>query len=127
MEQVAALVKEIETFCRQAGLAETTFGRQAVNDGKLMRRLREGKGITLKTMERARSYMQSHSIGHGAEAPNKPAQPADRRPAGLARPIFTPVSSMPVAQRTDILRAKRIDPTKVPNAEEGGREFRFYD
>ncbi|HXZ68963.1 MAG TPA: hypothetical protein VEH07_10270 [Alphaproteobacteria bacterium] len=127
MEQVAALVKEIEAFCRQAGLAETTFGRQAVNDGKLMRRLREGKGITLKTMERARAYMQNHASGNGAGAAGKLAQPTDRRSPGLARPIFTPVSPMPLTQRTDVLRAKRIEPGKPAGVEEGGREFRFYD
>ena len=82
MEQVEALVKEIEAFCRQAGLAETTFGRQAVNDGKLMRRLREGKGITLKTMERARAYMQSHGNGNGVKAARATFGPAMRLSVG---------------------------------------------
>lgn len=32
-------------------LAETTFGRLAANDGKLMGRLRSGSGITVSTMQ----------------------------------------------------------------------------
>lgn len=124
MEQVETLVKEIEAFCRQAGLAETTFGRQAVNDGKLMRRLREGKGITLKTMERARSYMQNHANhGNGNGAPG-PVQSTDKRP-GLARPILTPAPAGALT-RGEFARAipKKIDGIKPG---EGGKDFRFYD
>ena len=33
------LLQEISDYCRQAGLAESTFGRRAVNDGKLTARL----------------------------------------------------------------------------------------
>jgi hypothetical protein len=36
------LLQEISDYCRQAGLAESTFGRRAVNDGKLTARLRGG-------------------------------------------------------------------------------------
>jgi hypothetical protein len=44
-----SLLGEIETFCRLTGIAESTFGRQAVNDGKLCVRLRNGKDVTLDT------------------------------------------------------------------------------
>ena len=37
------ILSQISEFCRQADMAETTFGRRAVNDGKLVHRLREGK------------------------------------------------------------------------------------
>src|SRR5215471_21725031 len=40
------LLQEISDYCRQAGLAESTFGRRAVNDGKLANRLRNGGRIT---------------------------------------------------------------------------------
>ncbi len=33
-------------------MAESTFGRRAINDGKLVNRLREGKRITIDTLER---------------------------------------------------------------------------
>lgn len=41
-------------------MAESTFGRQAVNDGKLCSRLRAGKNVTLDTAERIRSYIERH-------------------------------------------------------------------
>ena len=38
------ILQEISEFCRSRGLAESTFGRRAVNDGKLASRLRnDGK------------------------------------------------------------------------------------
>lgn len=46
------LLAQISEYCRQAGMAELTFGRRAVNDGKLVHRLREGKRITVDTLER---------------------------------------------------------------------------
>ena len=40
------LIEQIEAFCRAQGIAESTFGRQVVNDGKFVGRLRDGKGVT---------------------------------------------------------------------------------
>ncbi|HEX4329821.1 MAG TPA: hypothetical protein VH105_23740, partial [Burkholderiales bacterium] len=54
------LLAEIGSYCRQAGLAETTFGRHAVNDGKLVSRLRIGGRISPTTLERVRGFMQQH-------------------------------------------------------------------
>ena len=51
------ILQEISEFCRQRGLAESTFGRRAVNDGKLASRLRNGGRITTDTLERIRSFM----------------------------------------------------------------------
>ena len=46
----------IAEFCRQSDMAESTFGRQAVNDGKLVHRLREGKRITIDTLDRIQAH-----------------------------------------------------------------------
>ena len=55
------LLREVEEYCRHAGIAESTFGRQAVNDGKVCSRLRDGKNITLETAQRGRDYIhQQH-------------------------------------------------------------------
>src|ERR1051325_1147515 len=51
------LLQEISDYCRQTGLAESTFGRRAVNDGKLTARLRNGGRITTDTLDRIRSFM----------------------------------------------------------------------
>jgi len=60
LNEVQLLVREIESFCRRAGLAESTFGRLAVGNSKLMTRLRAGRGVTLKTLQRLRDYMRRH-------------------------------------------------------------------
>ena len=54
---IELLLSEIEAYCRSAGIAESTFGRQAVNDGKLCARLRSGKNLTLETVQRIRDYI----------------------------------------------------------------------
>jgi len=59
------LVTQIAEFCRQAGMAESTFGRLAVNDGKLVSRLREGKRITVDTLERIRGFLGEGLPGAG--------------------------------------------------------------
>ncbi|HLF10668.1 MAG TPA: hypothetical protein VJA26_05595, partial [Gammaproteobacteria bacterium] len=55
-----SLLGEIESFCRQSGIAESTFGRQAVNDGKLCLRLRDGKDVTLETAKKIRVFISEH-------------------------------------------------------------------
>src|ERR1700759_2599757 len=51
------ILAQISEFCRSADMAESTFGRRAVNDGKLVARLREGKRITIDTPEPIQAYM----------------------------------------------------------------------
>ena len=55
----AELLVEIEAYCRSHRMAESTFGRQAVNDGKLCARLRSGRNVTLETAQRIRSFIES--------------------------------------------------------------------
>src|SRR5262245_13253855 len=53
------LLQEIADYCRHSGLAESTFGRRAVNDGKLTARLRNGGRITTETLDRIRGFMET--------------------------------------------------------------------
>jgi hypothetical protein len=57
------ILQEITEFCRARGLAESTFGRRAVNDGKLASRLRNGGRITTETLERIRGFMAQNNSG----------------------------------------------------------------
>ena len=54
------LLGEIADYCRSVGMAESTFGRRAVNDGKLVGRLRIGGRVTIETVERVRTFMSEH-------------------------------------------------------------------
>ena len=83
------LLEEIEAFVRAGGLAETTFGRRAVNDGNFVARLRGGSGITARTVERVRAYLDHN----GAPIP----------------------SPEPMARIADAL--DRLAPARVPEAD----------
>lgn len=57
MTTIEALLSEIDTFLKDAGMAETTFGRRAVNDGKFVGRMRNGSGITVGMVDRVRAFI----------------------------------------------------------------------
>ena len=79
------LLDEIRSFCRAAQLAESTFGRLAINDGKLVSRLRNGAQITTATCARVRLYMLDHGKdSRAAVVPLAKAQPPATTPP--ARP-----------------------------------------
>ena len=79
-----AILAQISDFCREADMAESTFGRRAVNDGKLVHRLREGKRITIDTLERIQAYIAASTGGppppRGLQVP-----PEKRDPRGNFR------------------------------------------
>ena len=101
------LLQEISDYCRQTGLAESTFGRRAVNDGKLTSRLRNGGRITTETLDRIRTFMTIHD---GKERARPMIIERGGRPATIApdQPGPAPMP-MPAA------------------ADDGNREFRFFD
>ncbi|MBV8921577.1 MAG: hypothetical protein JOZ76_26475, partial [Bradyrhizobium sp.] len=54
------ILSEIRDYCRATQTAESTFGRLAVNDGKLVSRLRDGARITTATLDKLRAYLSEH-------------------------------------------------------------------
>jgi SAM-dependent methyltransferase len=115
------LLQEISDYCRQTGLAESTFGRRAVNDGKLANRLRNGGRITTDTLDRIRAFMadnRTDATGRPALIPRSPeiathAMPP--RPSALA-------AAMPAA-----MPAERISMPAKPGEGDPQRNFRFFD
>ncbi|MBL8319224.1 MAG: hypothetical protein JNJ42_12510 [Burkholderiaceae bacterium] len=97
------LLDSIAAFCRSAGMAESTFGRRAVNDGKLVARLREGARVTPETLARLSAYLKAQ----GADPP--PAAPPELLP--LVRATDPPA-------RGAATHAQPEPPT---------RNFRFFD
>ncbi|HWG04064.1 MAG TPA: hypothetical protein VG271_03530 [Beijerinckiaceae bacterium] len=102
------LLREIGEFCRDAGLAESTFGRLAINDGKLVSRLRDGGKITTETLDRLRGFMDRHRDEAGRAGVN-----GRRNASG-------PISLAPVP------RARASHPAES-DAVAGSANFRFFD
>ncbi|HVX99001.1 MAG TPA: hypothetical protein VHA55_04335 [Pseudorhodoplanes sp.] len=96
------LLQEISDYCRQTGLAESTFGRRAVNDGKLTSRLRNGGRITTETLDRIRHFIATH-------------QGSARRPMVIERAPRTAAASAAIARAAQAA------------AEDPQRNFRFFD
>ena len=65
MDGNEALLREISGYCRRVGMAESTFGRLAVNDGKLVSRLRFGGSVTTDTAARVRGFIERQREGSG--------------------------------------------------------------
>ncbi|HEU0157675.1 MAG TPA: hypothetical protein VFR00_00105 [Hyphomicrobiaceae bacterium] len=63
------LLDSISEFCRRAGMAESTFGRRAVNDGKFVARLRDGARITPETLERVSAFLTTQGIAAPVSPP----------------------------------------------------------
>jgi hypothetical protein len=99
------LLQEIADYCRHTGLAESTFGRRAVNDGKLTARLRNGGRITTDTLDRIRGFMTANRTV--AARPTIIERP--RETAALPPPAAAPVAA----------------PAKPPGDPQ--RNFRFFD
>lgn len=62
MDQHDALLREIREFLEQTGMAPTTFGLAAVNDGKFVARIEAGGGLTLRTVERVREFIAARKV-----------------------------------------------------------------
>jgi len=53
------LLAQIEQACRHLKMAQTTFGRLAVNDGKLVSRLQQGARVTVATVDRVHRFIEA--------------------------------------------------------------------
>jgi hypothetical protein len=62
-----SLLDSITEFCIEQRIAESTFGRRAVNDGKFVSRLRNGSRVTPETWERVSQFITKN----GGVSPGK--------------------------------------------------------
>src|SRR5689334_19721123 len=95
------LLGSISDFCRSTGMAESTFGRRAVNDGKFVSRLRDGARVTPETLQRVTDFM----VRHGASGPGD-----------------TPPELMPLIRAS---APAPVMPAREPHKPE--KNFRFFD
>ena len=54
------LLSAVIEFCQEYKMAESTFGRKAVNDGKFVSRLRTGARVTPETFEKVKKFINSY-------------------------------------------------------------------
>src|SRR5688572_20183630 len=95
------LLGSISDFCRRTGMAESTFGRRAVNDGKFVARLRDGARVTPETLNRVNQFIAKH---------------------GLTGPGDSPPELMP------LIRAGALPvPQREPQQPAPEKNFRFFD
>src|SRR6476646_10667188 len=73
-----ALLTEIEGFLAESGVSPTKFGLAAVNDGHLIKNLRGGASVTLKTADKVRAYMANQRSVASARNVSREAIPAKR-------------------------------------------------
>jgi len=106
MDNLHDLIVDIEAFCRRHVMAESTFGRMAVNDGKFVGRLRSGRSVTTKTISKVRSFME------GADPAMDTNSSAEAETAATAQPETAPAPHAAAA--------------KSDNDDKQGN-FRFYD
>ena len=69
MQVAGSLLGSISEFCQRTGMAESTFGRRAVNDGKFVSRLRDGARVTPETLTRVNQFMERHGLAGAGDAP----------------------------------------------------------
>lgn len=127
------LLSEVHDFCRRVGMAESTFGRLAVNDGKLVTRLRTGGRVTIETVNKVQSFMRQ-------PLPNRSLAPT-RRKQGITTSIMTsevnlsgasieaaaapqPAVQAPAAQPPALSGSGPSSPAPGIDPEQN---FRFYD
>ena len=118
-ESIRRILSEIEDFCRSSEMAESTFGRQAVNDGKLCQRLRTGKGITLNTVQKIQTFI--HRNGSAVN-------PLNLSPGPRA---YTMGSTITGDARTKTQQPAKAVQSEAPAPSQSDsskrRPFRFYD
>jgi len=105
-KQSNQLLDSITTFCRDARIAESTFGRLSVNDGKFVSRLRNGSRVTPETWQRVRDFISRQ----GGDTPD------EVRPESL--------HLMSSADVTSSLKPK-VEAKKSNGSTD--RNFRFFD
>lgn len=82
MQSISTIISRIEMHCASHGIAESTFGRMAVNDGKFVSRLRSGGSMTLRTFERLESVLSAPATT--STLPPKPSEKSETSSAASA-------------------------------------------
>lgn len=55
------LLREVEAFLVKSGMPATSFGEQLMNDRHLVRRLRAGSEVRLRTADKIREFIANYN------------------------------------------------------------------
>ncbi len=120
MEDIQTFIGEIEDYCRDNAIAESTFGRLTVNDGKFVSRLRAGRGVTMRTVDRVRKYMTKDQPAAARDNGSETAAVPDNLP--LKRAAAPKDNGAGGKKKAKVYsRVTPLDDKGEPKA------FRFYD
>jgi len=100
------LLDSIIAYCQNAKIAESTFGRLAVNDGKFVARLRDGSRVTPETWQRVTDFIATR----GGKVP------AEVDPGTLH-----------VMERTRLDLSANKAAAEAETEDDRERDFRFFD
>ncbi|MSQ20397.1 MAG: hypothetical protein EXR39_12775 [Betaproteobacteria bacterium] len=110
-----ALLSAIAAFCREHSLAESTFGRLAVNDGKFVSRLRDGGRVRLPTFAKTWQFL-------------KAPPPSVDRPFVIGTPLTATTAPRLTAMNESVSAVRPTDTAEQSAInEEKKTNFRFYD
>ncbi len=119
MADIDSLIEEIESYCNRQKISKSTFGLRVVNDGKLVNRLRDGKGITLRTINRIQKFLDSQAVNNNDnyKGITMSAAKTAKKTVKKAKPGKTKISKAVAA------------PAAVNNKKDtkNNTPFRFYD
>ena len=107
MDDQVRLLRDIEDYCRKTGFAETTFGRRSVNDGKFVSRLREGKGVTVRTLNRVKDFMRANPAPKGGDMASS--------------------TTLELKSSRGAKKPPKTGGAKKKSKDDGEKAFRFYD
>jgi hypothetical protein len=123
MADIDSLIGEIESYCNRQQISKSTFGLRVVNDGKLVNRLRDGKGITLRTINRIQDFLAQQnnkyadSVIENNKGGNMSAAKTTGKSAKKAKPVKSKAKSGKAAAAAAPAAGDKKDNTP----------FRFYD
>ena len=81
MNSSLILLQEIDEFLAETGMTQTRFGLEAMNNSSFVRQLRNGHSVTLRTMDRVRSFMLNARTMGGNDKRSRPSRRAETRAA----------------------------------------------
>ena len=95
------LRSRVNAFLDSTGISPTRFGRMAVGDPHLVRRIERGRSLTLRTADRVLAFIRDYA-GNSGGARDPPRSPRQRKPSREPRRTrkSTETTDQPSNERT---------------------------